>query len=181
MDHEEEERAVELLQRSASAYQRLVRRADDAAWSRKPAAGRWSLAETAEHVTLVERSTAKLFRKRLFAEPAPAELLAAAAGKDELMRTWQEDRTPRTAPDFVAPRGAWPGRLETLAVFLEERESVITSIRNAPAGLRRFGALHPVLGPLDAYQWALFLGYHLERHIRQMEEMVSESEDQGVR
>jgi len=33
---------------------------------------------------------------------------------------------------------------------------------------------HPVLGPLDAYQWILLISAHSERHTKQIEEVKAD-------
>lgn len=172
--HAERERALAMLRASGGAFLDLAERADDARWGLTPQRGGWSLAEVAEHVTLVETGVAKLIQRKLFDEPAPVELLAETRGKDERIEGYQADRTNRrTAPEFVTPRGRWPSRVELIAVFREGRAAVVAGIEAAPGDLRAYAAVHPILGPLDAYQWALFLARHLERHLLQMEEILA--------
>jgi hypothetical protein len=172
--HEEREMAVAMLRTSGGAFLDLAERTGDPQWRLTPQRGGWSLAEVAEHVTLVEIGVAKLVQRKLFAEPAPIELLAETRGKDERIEVYQADRTNRrTAPEFVTPRGKWPSRVELIADFRDGRAAVIAGIEAAPSDLRAYAAVHPILGPLDAYQWALFLARHLERHLIQMEEILA--------
>ncbi len=166
--------AVRVLEVSAEAFRRAQAEVSEAAWSARPAPDRWSPAELVEHLALVETSTLKLVTRKLFAEPAPAEALAEAAGKTERLTAFQESPTRRVAPDFVTPRGKWPGRGECVAAFEEARAAMIEAYRNAPADLERYAAPHPMLGQLDGFQWALFLALHLERHLGQLRERVAE-------
>ncbi|HEX9755492.1 MAG TPA: DinB family protein [Gemmatimonadales bacterium] len=173
--HDERERVVAMLRTSGGAFLDLAESADDARWGLAPSWGGWSLAEVAEHVTLVETGVAKLIQRKLFAEPAPVELLVETRGKDERIDDYQADRTNRrTAPEFVTPRGMWPSRVELIAAFRDGRAAVVAGVEAAPGDLRVYAAIHPILGPLDAYQWALFLARHLERHLIQMEEILAE-------
>ena len=45
-----------------------------------------------------------------------------------------------------------------------------------PGGFRsdRFTLPHPVLGPLDAYQWILRISAHSESHTKQIEEVKAD-------
>lgn len=161
-----------MLHSTGAAFLDFAARTDDARWTLTPPDGGWSLGEAAEHVTLVETGVATLVRRKLFARAAPAELLAESRGKDERIEVYQADRTTRrTAPDFVTPRGAFPSRGEMIAAFRDARAIVVAAFAAAPGDLRGYAAVHPILGPLDAYQWALFLARHLDRHLIQMEEI----------
>lgn len=161
-----------MLRTTGAAFLDFAERADDARWTLTPPGGGWSLGEAAEHVALVETGVAKLIQRKLFVRTAPAELLAETRGKDERIEVYQADRTTRrAAPDFVTPRGAFPSRGEMIAAFRDARATVVAAIAAAPADLRAYAAVHPILGPLDAYQWALFLARHLDRHLIQMEEI----------
>jgi hypothetical protein len=169
---DERDEVVAELERTGRQFVALAARAS-AAWNVPPPGGGWSLAETAEHVTLVEASVGKLMARKFFAEPAPPELLQATIGKDEKLRRFHADRTrKRVAPDFVTPRGKFSSREELVATFANCRATIVAGFRDAPEDLRRYGAEHPILGPLDGVQWGLFLAGHLDRHLAQMEEIL---------
>lgn len=142
----------------------------------RPGPDRWSIAEIVEHLSLVEGQIARLFHVML----SKAE--AAGASRDET-----EAAAPFAAPvsieHFVealrekklqAPDRARPGGASTLAdslARLEESRAALHSLR--PRLERIDGAAllypHPAAGPINAYQWLLFVGSHEDRHLLQIE------------
>lgn len=165
--------SVDRLRTTGAAFVQRVEGIAEQAWGTVPPGGGWSLAQVAEHVVLVEVSTGKLISRKLFTEPAPPEVLAATAGKDRALVAGLPDRTNRIeAPDFVTPSGKWGTRDELLRAFEVARESNIVQLCDPTRDLRRYAAAHPVIGPLDAHQWGLFLSLHLSRHLDQMDEIA---------
>jgi uncharacterized damage-inducible protein DinB len=137
-----------------------------------PGPGRWSVAETVEHVALAEVGSGKLLRGRLVREPAPEELLAGTVGADERLVTRMGDRTRSiAAPDFVSPSGTWPDAGAAGAAFRESRNATIDFLTATELDLARYAAPHPVLGPLTGLQWAHFLVRHCLRHREQIVEI----------
>jgi hypothetical protein len=165
---------IELLRDSGAAFADRVAGLDETQWLASPSPGEWSPAAIAEHVTLVEVSTGKLIARKLFAEPASDADLASARQKEARLLARAASREDKlTAPDFVSPTGRWPDRSDLLATFQTHREMVVVQLSDPTRDLRRFAAPHPLLGPLDGWQWGMFLGLHLKRHLDQLEETLA--------
>lgn len=141
-------------------------------WSFRPAPGRWSIAETAEHVTVVELSVHRLLTTRLLNLPAAPEQRAEMKGKDMMVTTTMFDRSERRpAPESVLPTGRWPDAGSLVQAFTAARDETIGWLEKVEVDLRGYCAPHPVLGLLDGKQWALFMAAHAERHARQILEV----------
>jgi hypothetical protein len=166
--------AVALLGASAESFSARLARVPAGAWNARPAVG-WGMGDLMEHLALVETGVLKLLTRRMLTQPAPADLLAQTAGKDEAIEAFQRSGEQRVAPDFVTPAGKYPGVAEARAAFEAARREVMETYRTAPEDLRRYAAVHPVFGPLDAFQWALFLARHLERHQTQVDAILAGS------
>jgi hypothetical protein len=140
----------------------------------KPAADRWSIAETAEHVIVAETGSGKLLRGKLLREVATPEQLTATEGAEARIdtRLRQRDRV-FPAPDFVLPTGRWQTPREMVAVFEDSRNASIDFLLATVLDLTKYAALHPALGPLNGYQWAYFMVRHAERHVDQIEAVKS--------
>jgi hypothetical protein len=161
-----------LLEQSAAHFSDVVQSLSEDEWRAQPTDDKWSLAQTCEHIGLVEVGSGKLIARKLFLEPASAEILAEANGKDALIRTMMGDRDGRRkAPDFVTPTGTWKTRDELLSAFWQWRGSTIAMLSDPARDPSLYVAKHPVWGPLDGRGWGLFLALHLERHLQQMKEI----------
>lgn len=142
-------------------------------WSAEPAAGTWSPELLAEHLALVEVSTARLIARRLFVEPSTPGLIAETATKEALLRRVLPDRgRAAKSPEFVTPSGRWVGREDVIGAFREARAQTIRELSDPSRDLHAYVAAHPLLGPLTAHQWGVFLALHVERHLAQLDELL---------
>ena len=173
MDNLERERVLRYLADSRdmllsaadglSAEQRCFRAAED----------RWSVADCIEHLSVVENFILTTI-ERMLAE-APGAEKPDTGGKDEAVLTKVPGRGVRVkGPAAVMPTGRWPDFEELLGVFESTRERTVAFAGATQADLRAVAFPHPILGPLDGYQWLLFLAAHCERHVKQMEEVKSD-------
>lgn len=148
--------------------------------SARPSPEAWSVAEIAEHLSIIEERLSKLF---------PMMLMKAEAGG--LHRGADKPFQPVTVAHllerarrekYVAPEPARPtGRVpiaESLARLESSRES-LRALRPRLEALDLTGVTypHPVFGPMDAYQWLIFIGAHEDRHLRQIESVMASREE----
>lgn len=164
-------RVVTLLRSTAHAFDRVVEGLSDEAWRHRPAPDRWSLFDTTEHLVLVEIGSGKYIARKLAAAPAAPEVLAETEGKEAVIEASQADPTRRTAPEFVKPVGTWPTPEAAVQAFRDNRARTIRFFEETPLDLALYAAPHVSYGPLNGWQWGLFLGLHLIRHLDQMEEL----------
>ena len=148
----------------------------------RPATGGWSVAEIVEHLALLEERLLGLMNvmvnkaeKAGFQRdaensrfnPVSLEQFTARAGKEKY-----------NAPDPVCPKGGVSVR-ESLERLRQSRESLRRlrpRIEATDLGGARYA--HPAFGPLDFYQWLLMIGFHEERHLRQLEALLASPEYQ---
>ncbi len=163
---------IALLRDSAASFVDSFRATSPEQFHYKPAADKWSIAETAEHVVVAETGSGRLIRGKLTREPASAEALAATQGAEARIdsRLQKRDRA-FPAPEFVLPTGRWQTAREMVAIFEESRTATIDFLLATELDLAGYAAPHPALGPLNGYQWAYFLVRHSERHVEQIEEI----------
>lgn len=165
---DEQRQALEMLERSRAAFVAAVNAIPAEHWHRRPSFGGWTPAEIVEHMVLADGSTASYLSGRIFAAPAPEEILARTAGRDAKIIAWLEGEEKAVAPDFVVPESAARDREEALADWMARRDAVAAAFRDGPPDLRRYTGKHPLLGTLDGYQWALQVSMHADRHGRQL-------------
>lgn len=148
----------------------------DEQWAFKPGPDRWSVGEVVEHLALAEAFLFDLQQKTVGGPAATPEQMAATKGKDEMLLKVIPDRTKKaTAPEPLQPGTRLGGRAEVLAAFKERRGKTLDYAGKTTDDLRGRVADSP-LGPVDAYQWLLFVGAHTERHLGQIREVKAHAQ-----
>lgn len=156
-----------------------LRELDEESGGRKQSAEVWSAAEIAEHLATIERRMAGLLASLLEkAEASPErETPGPQIGPVSLARFAERSRAEKfTAPEQVRPRGG-VSIADSLANLQKSRET-LRSLRPRieVTDLSAYTFPHPVFGPLNFYEWLLFIGAHEERHLRQIERGLSRPE-----
>ncbi len=140
------------------------------AFARRPAANQWSAAEVLDHLAILEASLVPLFRDLVEGRRRPRIRLF--------------DRLRRLPPSLTVYRflkGRAPKRVEPGAV--QPRDSLLARLTDSRAALRALiedsrdrdlsglAWVHFVFGALSLDDWFYFIGYHEERHRRQILEI----------
>lgn len=187
VSHAETEVALRLLGDSRDALLLAVSGLTDADWHTKPSADRWSIAAIVEHLAIFE----ELFHARIvprLMESAPRRVLIRPALTNAIhvtadARVLGLARDPRVT--IVSPGRASLGiaspplrptglaaPADSLDRLIVAREQSAVFLRSTP-DLRQHVCEQPALGPIDGYQWLLYLAAHTERHIAQIERSSS--------
>ncbi len=83
------------------------------------------------------------------------------------------------APDPIQPTGTMTTD-QAWAALERSRANLFAAIDNAKGrDLKAVVRQHPVLGPLDGYQWIAAVGGHEERHALQIIEIAEQLQDAG--
>jgi hypothetical protein len=137
----------------------------------RPAPDRWTIAENAEHISIVNSGFLRLTYKLLKqAEAAPKPAIADLELLPVTMTDEGELKPGKwSAPEMVLPQGG-----VRIADAVAKNRSVIDEIFNLRSRLESVDLSgqswkHPALGQLNLYQWLLLLGEHEERHRLQIE------------
>ncbi len=142
---------------------------------RSPAEGKWSPAQTLEHLSLAFGSTARVMRKLVTSgdgeavRPNARQRLAAfvVTGLGYLP-------SGRKAPPFTVPSGLAPEEaLRQIRANLAEMDAALASAE------QRFGnrlrVEHPLIGPMTLKQWRRFHWVHTQHHMRQIASLRARS------
>lgn len=139
----------------------------------KPAEDRWSVSECLEHIILIDKALSDMAKKVIEA-PANPERKGEVKASDEEIITGMTDRSQKAqAPEFGIPKGIYSSTAEALKVFKEQRKQMREYIKNTSANLRDHITDSPG-GPVDAYQFLLFISGHSARHTLQIEEVKAD-------
>lgn len=155
-------------ERSSQRFAAAVSAVNESQANFRLAENEWTIAEIAEHVSIVNggmlRITHKLL-KQAEAEPKPAP-------EDlNLGFTFSLDDPPPKfqAPDGVCPKGevSIPDALASLNTTIDGFGEIKSRLEAVDLSERVFP--HPALGPISAYRWMILLGEHQDLHRRQVE------------
>jgi hypothetical protein len=159
------------LKKTEAAFLKSIDGVSDAQWTWKPAPERWSVAETAEHITKAEDLLRGRVEGMLKAPAAAPDLLAKTKGKDEVILKNIPDRTRKAqAPEPLVPKGAFATKAALIEAFKAARAKTL-AVAGGTSDLRAYANADLPVGETDAYQGILFLSAHTERHTKQIEEV----------
>jgi hypothetical protein len=165
------EKADQYLQQTRDGVVAAVKGLSDAQMKFKPGPDRWSVAEVLEHITLVEDGLFLNVTEKVMKSPAGAADRDIAK-TDAMVLAMIPDRSHKAqAPPQFVPTGRWTPA-ETLDHFLKSRAKTIVFLDSTP-DLRAHVTDSP-LGPLDGYEWVLFMAAHSERHTKQILEVKAD-------
>jgi len=169
---QDKERALKYLESTRQGVEEAVKGLSEAQLKFKPAPDRWSVAETLEHIVLVENFILQNTQEKIMKAPAGAADRDTAK-IDAFVLAAIPDRSHKAqAPPEASPTGRW-SPAETLDHFEKTRAKTIAFLQSTP-DLRGHVADSPLHQPLDAYEWVLFIGAHSERHTKQMLEVKAD-------
>ncbi len=172
---EERAAAFKHLQATHDAFLQSISGLSEKQWKFKPAPDRWSVAEVAEHIAVSESAILELVQKQVMVSPAAPEKRAEVQGKDEQVLKMVPDRSHKAqAPEFLKPTNRWATQAELTKAFEDSRKATMDYVKTTNDDLRDHFGPHPVLGPLDGYQWILLISAHSERHTKQIEEVKAD-------
>jgi len=175
LDKHEREYAMSHLHATRKMFLDSVAGLTPEQWNFKAAPDRWSIAECAEHIAVSEDFMFGLVTNQLMKSPADPSKRAQVAGKDELIVKQVPERTQKfKAPEVIAPTHRWASPADIVAHFKESRDRDIAYVESTEDDLRDHFVPHPVLGPLDGYQWILLMSAHSERHTEQINEVKAD-------
>lgn len=142
---------------------------------RRPAPGRWSVAEVLEHLSLIERRVAARLSAEVTAARAnnvgsDTETSSVVASFQHIERV-TDRRNKLVSPEATRPTGTLDAQASARALT-ESRAVMLSALQNADGvALGGLMQVHPVLGTLSMYHWIVALGLHDARHAAQIREV----------
>ena len=134
-------------------------------FNQKPAEDEWSIKQILEHLYLMEGAIANNIEKQL------------ASGKEEEAKKRSIELSVDRTTKVEAPNEFQPTDDEASILEMEEKlatsHQALQKIANeySEATLAKKSMPHPAFGNMSLDQWVTFVGYHEERHTKQIEEV----------
>lgn len=171
----EREVALGLLTRSRQVVLDAVEGLSDsqALWKSEP--GRWTILEYVEHLAISDDRLVGLV-KRILNDPPREETPEQRQQREKKMKETVIPRGVNQAPEWLLPKGRYASLADAVSAFLAARERTLEFARSTQDDLRRHFAPHPVLGPMDGYQWLVANARHAELHAGHIREIRSKPE-----
>lgn len=144
----------------------------------RPEPNAWSADQIVEHLAVIEGGMIRLINK-LLGKAEAAGIPAAADGSitpitmEGFNRIADANRFEAPAP--VQPTGEKTGAVALAALAASRDEIHALRSRLAAVDLSDVSFPHPFAGPLNLYQWLVFIGLHERRHLAQIERTVPKS------
>lgn len=168
-DHD---KGLQYLQQTRDGVVAATKGLSEAQLKFKPAPDRWSVAEVLEHITIVEGALYSNVTEIVMKAPAGAPDRDTAKIDAQVFAV-VPDRTHKVkAPEQFVPTGRWPAA-DTLDQFLKTRERTTAFFESTPDLRAHVGGQSP-LGPLDGYEWIMFIAAHSARHTKQILEVKAD-------
>jgi len=171
MDFKSIPEIYEHIDRTRARLLSAVEGLSDGQQAYSPAADRWSVAELVEHLSIVEGNVVRLLGKLLDKAEESGAASVTTGSFDPISIEEHVERTRAVkleAPERIRPTGL--ALADSLASLKDSRAALHAlrpRVERADGRALRFP--HPAWGPLDLYQWLLFIGAHEDRHLAQIE------------
>ncbi|HEX8474217.1 MAG TPA: DinB family protein [Pyrinomonadaceae bacterium] len=146
----------------------------------RPTPDAWTVAEIAEHLSIIEKQMVQLVGMMLKKTEA-AGILRADGDSTRIAPVNIDDFVAQSKTQkFVAPETVRPSGQVSVAdslAHLRETRAALHSLRPRIEQIDGTAAQfkHPFMGMLNIYQWLLFIGAHEQRHIDQIERLMQQT------
>jgi len=168
---EDKEKGLKSLEQTRRGVLDATKGLSDAQWKFKPAPDRWSVAEVLEHITVAEDYLFENGAEKALKGPASAPDRDSKKMDAAILAMVPDRSVKRQAPDQLVPTGRW-SPAETLEHFEKSRARTIEFLKDTP-DLRGHTSDSP-FGPMDSYEWIIFISAHSERHTKQILEVKAD-------
>lgn len=174
--HPRTEEVIKYLDKQRAALRAAVDAVPEHARNTPPSEKQWSVAQVLNHLTMIDRRVAMGMSKWI--ADAKARGLAAETGTSSVLNSVPSALITDRSRRFEAPEEIRPGDgvdADTAWSELEEARAQLRAAFLSGDGLAlgEIKQAHPVLGPINMYQWMLFVGSHEARHALQIREIGS--------
>ena len=131
----------------------------------------WSVSECIEHIILTEKMLFNMSRE-LMEKPANPQRRAEVKFSDEDLMAGPRDRSRKaTATKELEGQNTYTEPEKAMGDLETQRQEILAYIKSKSLDDLRNHVTDSPFGPVDAYQWFLFMAGHTARHTLQIAEI----------
>ena len=172
---EEREFAANHMRDSKEHLLTVVKGLSEAQLNFKSSPESWSIAECVEHLAISEEMIGGMLQEALKTPADPSMRDSVKISDNDLLGIISNrDKKVKTGKAFE-PSGKFGSYANALVAFMTKRAEHIAYIRTTKDDLRNHYGQLP-FGTIDGVQILLFMSGHTERHIQQIEEVMSHTD-----
>lgn len=175
--HPRMEEVINYLDNERTALHEAVESVPPELRDKQPGADRWSVAQVLQHLLIIEKRIGLGMTK--WVTDAGTGGIGTESETSSVMNSLPLeliiDRSQRrNAPEEVRPSGDIDAQ-SAWAALEKSRETLRAAFLSGDGlALSKVIQPHPVLGPINLYQWMLFVGSHEMRHTAQVREIADQ-------
>jgi uncharacterized damage-inducible protein DinB len=172
---EERAKTIKALHDSQNELMSYIEKLTDQQWNARPAAFKWTVGETAEHIALSEGLLFSAMERAL-ATPINPDWEVKTANKEAILDGLLAGRKGKAnAPEPIQPLKRKMSRADIMTMLKDSRAKTLKFTEQTDLPLKAHTLDHPfpVFGTLNAYQWLLYIPAHNLRHNKQIAEIMS--------
>ena len=170
MTPEERTKVLNWLEESRREFLSAIDGVTEQQWKWKPAPGRWSVGEIAEHIVLAEASQFGNVKKAL-SLPANPAWDEETKGKTEKLEAILAPRLGKAqAPEAIVPKGEMTSG-QVRERFERQRAEIVKFSSETDLPLKQHTFDNAFFGTLNGYHWLIYGPLHTMRHDKQIAEV----------
>ena len=133
----------------------------------------WTVSQVAEHLMITEGALRGMIDNGVLKTPLNKnpDVFRFADGAIRMAVTNRSQKFQ--APPMVQPKAEVMTAESLVSGFKAARAKNVSFLNDTKLDLRNHFAENPLFGTIDAYQWFMFLNGHTERHLAQIDEIMS--------
>lgn len=167
------DKVQKLLEDGKAKFLALIEKTTDEQWTARAPGVRHSIGEEAEHIALSENDLQQvvLGSLRSAEQPAAVERLKGKIATVEEVLLGKD-----AVAEAFDPPGKIVNRTELLEFYAAANRKLMTlleSCREKPIAQHVYVHPNQKIGELNGLQWFYYIAYHRERHIRQIESLLT--------
>jgi hypothetical protein len=164
--------AAKFLKQSREQVFGSVKGLSEAQLKFKPADDSWSVEDCLKHIAITEQALWGMLDGNLKQPATPEKRSEIKISDDDLIKKVEDRSNKVKTYDPMKPENTpFKSAAEAIASFKQNRDKLIDYAKNTTTDLRNHVVIGLPFGPIDGYQFILFIPAHTNRHLQQINEV----------